>query len=163
MRSSGRTTLTTALTWTPALTISHQHALRFVAGPGAQGRPFGPFKLVKSTQTGKIAAETASNTVTTENIPELRVALARLGYPDVTLWHAMIYYRIPLPPKSVTLCMLNLDRLLILVNHRFSPRQTQCSQFYITIRHCKAKDGKHNDSISSVYRKCVNHHTAELA
>ena len=26
MRSSGRTTLTTALTWTPALTISHQHA-----------------------------------------------------------------------------------------------------------------------------------------
>ena len=35
-----------------------------VAGPGAQGRPF---KLVKSTQTGKIAAETASITVTTEN------------------------------------------------------------------------------------------------
>ena len=40
--------------------------LRVVAGPGAQGRPF---KLVKSTQTGKIDAETASNTVTTENNP----------------------------------------------------------------------------------------------
>ena len=38
--------------------------LRVVAGHGAQGRPF---KLVKPTQTGKIAAETASNTVTTEN------------------------------------------------------------------------------------------------
>ena len=42
--------------------------LRVVAGPGAQGKPF---KLVKSTQTGKIAAETASNTVsvTIENNP----------------------------------------------------------------------------------------------
>ena len=42
--------------------------LRVVAGPGAQGRPL---KLVKSTQTGKIAAETASITVTltTENNP----------------------------------------------------------------------------------------------
>ena len=35
--------------------------LRVVAGPGAQaGRPF---KLVKSTQTGKTAAETAQTTV----------------------------------------------------------------------------------------------------
>ena len=37
--------------------------LRVVAGPGAQGRPF---KLVKSTQTGKIVAETARTTVSKE-------------------------------------------------------------------------------------------------
>ena len=37
--------------------------LRVVAGPGAQGRPF---KLVKSTQTGKTAAETARTTVSKE-------------------------------------------------------------------------------------------------
>ena len=57
-RDTVRTTLTTALTWTPALTISHQHAPsgRRRGRRGAQGRPF---KLVKSTQTGKTAAETA--------------------------------------------------------------------------------------------------------
>ena len=46
--------------------------LRVVAGPGAQGRPF---TLVKSTQTDKIAAETASNTVTTENNLRVRVTV----------------------------------------------------------------------------------------
>ena len=38
--------------------------LRVVAGPGAQGRPF---KLVKSTQTGKTAAETARTTVSKDS------------------------------------------------------------------------------------------------
>ena len=51
--------------------------LRVVAGPGAQGRPF---KLVKSTQTGKIDAETARTTVSKERSPLRRRACLQLNF-----------------------------------------------------------------------------------
>ena len=50
--------------------------LRVVAGPGAQGRPF---KLVKSTQTGKTAAETARTTVSKERSGDEYIALGGIG------------------------------------------------------------------------------------
>ena len=83
----GRTTLTTALTWTPALTISHQHApsLRVVAGAGAQGRRC---KLVKPTKT---AAEPARTTVSKERSGEKRVLIrSSLFFASMLIIHIII-------------------------------------------------------------------------